>query len=70
MCIRDRVLATLQAAGRGFPKERQERQTISREDALKRAQELFEKRGKDGEVFAFVFLVYYSLHCYLLGEML
>ena len=42
------MLATLQAAGRGFPRERQERQTISREDALKRAQELFEKRGKDG----------------------
>lgn len=40
------MLATFQAPDRGG--FHQERQTISREDALKRAQELFEKKGGVG----------------------
>lgn len=38
-------MAALQAAGKCFYEERQERHTISRDDAQKRAQELFGKRG-------------------------
>lgn len=37
----------LQAGGGGFQEERQERLGVSREDALKRAQQLFEKRGDE-----------------------